>query len=195
MRLLEEEKNIPHEARDDIESFIHVLLWTAVCHAPNSMTPKHRFFLLQAFDHRNADAAATAKQSILLRQDPTAIMKLETLHFDEVLSDIVQRLAYQYVERWKGVSQEEIDHKERLMRTHTWMAKYLDNALKNPDWEETKDGGVTHDIFDPAIAAQDAQVSRKRRNASLSQYGREDEEFKRARIEDNAVITELLSLA
>lgn len=48
--LLRSGPSLTRNVGDDLESFVLVLLWVAICHAPNDMAPEERWDVMSMFD-------------------------------------------------------------------------------------------------------------------------------------------------
>lgn len=182
-----------HEACDDIESFVYLLLWTAARYAPNNMTPKGRAVFLHRFERQSPTYAAHMKQ-ILLESDVARTLELDSAPLRRIITDLVKHLAFRHPERWKeGLSSKGIDRKQRLMLTHEWMATYLDTALR--EWQETDDGSIPHTIKDIHVAVQAPEDRRKRRKAEWSLCTDQVAELKskRARIAKDCIDDDMYS--
>ncbi|KAE9394734.1 hypothetical protein BT96DRAFT_998246 [Gymnopus androsaceus JB14] len=141
--------------RDDIESFVYVLLHTAARHAPNSMKPSDRAYFLSLFDYH---AAADIW-----------VFSLVTAPFSDVLADLFTTAGYLYQSEdslraeakhyaKKGEIDQTVGEWKRRMLTHDWIEDFLDESLQDPDWEAVTDRTVKHELLE---LAEDGRPSKK----------------------------------
>lgn len=207
LRLLEQSSPVRHEVRDDIESFVYVLLWVAARYAPNKMTPTTRAGFLDNFDYQPGDLPIMKKRSLVMQGNKAAItINLNSSFLQRLLGRLVKQLAYLIdVERtWEKSKRDdaetrleskedpaarkrimsnlqeeiqEISSQVSAMETHEWMDKMLKTALKNQEWKEEYDCAVNHDIADLYASTR---IQGKRKKEMMSDY--QSDSGKRLRI-------------
>ena len=177
IRLLQSTDDAIHNVADDIQSFIHVLMWTAAKHAPNKMTVNQRSTFLQRFDY-HAVESAQGKIDFYGR-GPSAVndLRLDTRPFSGLLTLLVTFAWYSidHDRTWVDILREagldlpdsEVETRISRLRSHEWMAETLESMLRSEDWRQTKDEAVEHPI---GVDEPDPSRSEKRRKASMSGY-------------------------
>ncbi|KAF5377380.1 hypothetical protein D9757_007983 [Collybiopsis confluens] len=92
IRLLENSK-IHQEIRDDLESFVYVIVHTAIHFAKNAMTPGNRLFLLKIFEQDEKEASYGR---LLLVAGGSLRLLLSTGPFEALIYDLVKIVSYAY---------------------------------------------------------------------------------------------------
>ncbi|KAF5376768.1 hypothetical protein D9757_003152 [Collybiopsis confluens] len=93
IRLLQNPR-LPHLIRDDLESFIYVVIHGAISFAQNNMTPSERLFFLRLFEHSEKEASSAR----LLLINGLAQLKLTTSHFRMLLHELVSLVRPLYLD-------------------------------------------------------------------------------------------------
>ncbi|KAF5383350.1 hypothetical protein D9757_008377 [Collybiopsis confluens] len=83
-----------HLIRDDLESFIYVVIHGAISFAQNNMTPSGRLFFLRLFEHSENEASSAR----LLLVDGLARLKLSTSHFRMLVHELVSLVRPLYLD-------------------------------------------------------------------------------------------------
>ncbi|KAF5370261.1 hypothetical protein D9757_012013 [Collybiopsis confluens] len=158
VRLLSQPNHI-HEIRDDLESFVYVMVHTAVRFAANDLTPEKRMFLLQQFNH-NEDSATFGREVIVGKGG--ALFDLTTTSFGALLDELTTAVRTLYAKESEIealvkfdllqdpaslVQLKDVSALEQLLRcrvperrarllSHDWITKVFEHALKAPGWAE-----------------------------------------------------------
>ncbi|KAF5354345.1 hypothetical protein D9757_014334 [Collybiopsis confluens] len=160
-----------HEIRDDIESFVYVMAYSAICYAKNDMEPSDRMFYLQRFD-QNDEAAASSRRHVITSE---LQFELTTEPFSELLDDLASAVGYLYLrghllrkkvkpEDGQSIEDAVAERKSRLL-THTWMANRLKEALADQDWlNSTEKDWVENIVSVPRTTSSDSPAAKRRKN-------------------------------
>ncbi|CAA7265130.1 unnamed protein product [Cyclocybe aegerita] len=158
-----------HKIIDDLESFLHVLVWIAAKYAPNDMDIKFRTSLLRAFD-----VAGGVEKYKYMMMGTSAIhdIKLEQPVFTKLLVTLwlefggrYESDSYRFLKTHDPKAANEwLDRLE----SHDWMMTTLTEALKNEEWSSTTDDGrIKHPIIESEKTLTGGQ---KKRKSELSEY-------------------------
>lgn len=129
-----------HGVDDDIESFLWVLLWVAIRHAPNSLPPEERSSLLANFDvpsaqwHVKRSLVAGGRKVIVGKYG----FKLTSRALADVLATLVQEL--------EGAVWDEDAEAKAHWSTHDWMLGVLGEALRDEKWKMVEDHSVHYPV-------------------------------------------------
>jgi len=157
-----------HELADDLESFLHVLSWVALCFMPHAWNPKRLSQCLQdVFDFSWVDADGTAqggkhKKSFLLERD-ILTAGLTNPKMNSLLLRLLTTFAARYqvppvVFANDEGSQKEfeswtVNHAKKLknLDSSDWMLATFQEALEDPvAWPEA-DKSVANEVFKEAV--------------------------------------------
>lgn len=138
-----------HETSDDIESFLWVMLWIAIRHAPNGLTADDRLAMLSYFDFSKTKTPARAKSLWTLAGGELVTSKREGLLLTtSFFADLLERLTADFRLAWHREEKEAVER----WATHDWMEDTLEDACKNDEWSAMKDGAVDHPVAQPPEA-------------------------------------------
>lgn len=135
-----------HEVSDDIESFMHVAIWTSARYIPNTMTPEERSAFLANFDFQTADPGAGKKRILGMGPNTVDDLKLTTPGLVATMVKLMLAISYQHNNFSVQTlcenpiyTAEEVSKILSRMCTHDWMADTLKDALNNESWEVFED--------------------------------------------------------
>lgn len=133
--------NKAHHVTDDIESFLWVLLWVAIRHASNSLTPAERRGCLAQF---NVSSSHWRFKLSLVQGGRVAIesrvagIQLASEPLKHCLGTLVDELHHAIIRIENGAK----DH----WSTHDWVLGVLDEALKNEEWKRAIDPQLDNEV-------------------------------------------------
>ncbi|KAF9071184.1 hypothetical protein BDP27DRAFT_1419224 [Rhodocollybia butyracea] len=119
-----------HQPRDDLESFVYVLLWIAGRYASPNATPAKRAFFLEQFDYEPLGAAFRKERLLHSGRSSLRFCGVKTAPFLKLLGDLAVWLMEAY--NTDGDTQ---DH----MLTYELLIPKLTKALDNEVWRSTYD--------------------------------------------------------
>jgi hypothetical protein len=140
----------PRTLGDDLESFVHVLLWLVGRYAPNEMSDDERAKFLRTFDDLNEQSKVNMLTSggfFMSR------LKLEpkNLNLRYLLGDLLDGYRYRYAElgpreqRDPAKLKEHTDLQQRL-ESHKWFMDILSDALKAEEWKALRDPAKEQEV-------------------------------------------------
>lgn len=143
VRVLENPGTV-HEVHDDIESFIHVALWTSARYIQNDMTPEERSAFLSTFDFQMNAPAMAKKRMLGLGTNLLKDLMLTTTWFTDVMRKLLQSISYLYNDQLLELLGQVhpahvVAEAKNRMLTHNWMANTLDTALQEVSWKAFAD--------------------------------------------------------
>lgn len=130
-----------HHVTDDIESFLWVLLWGAIRHASNSLTPDDRKNFLKRFDVPSYQwplKLTLIQGGRLAVVSRVAGMSLASEPLTNCLATLTDELSCAVIAEEAGA----VVH----WSTHDWVLGILDEALKNKEWKRTVDPAVDNEV-------------------------------------------------
>lgn len=156
----------PHRADDDIESFLWVLLWVAIRHAPNSLTSEERRSLLMQFDVSSVDWRI--KLALVSNGRHAIVGELGYQLTSQALADVLAEL----VGELSGAVARADAQAQAHWSTHDWMLGVLARALRDEKWKAVKDHSVHY---------LTAQYSTDKPNVQKKIHDREVDEQRRTK--------------
>jgi hypothetical protein len=127
------------------------------------MTPESRTFTLKIFD----DPGAVSKTNMLMGgEGPVRRLLLESPHFEDVLSQLLEGFKYRYLTpRRNATAEMKRDLAERVaaLEDHRWVTQVLRDALKSKEWAATMDPGTPQKV---AVLER----PQKKRKSDLPEY-------------------------
>lgn len=151
VRILENPGTV-HEVSDDIESFLHVALWTSARYIPNMMRPNQCSSFLKQFDFEAVTPEASKMRMLRLGRGSLLELKLTTPAFAKVMGDLLASMSYLHnpsaLDPFKEADVDVTGYRERML-THDWMAKTLEDALSQDSWKALADPLEDHKLADP----------------------------------------------
>ncbi|EJD36483.1 hypothetical protein AURDEDRAFT_74152 [Auricularia subglabra TFB-10046 SS5] len=168
LRLLAD-PSAPQETRDDLESFVHVFMWTACKHAASTMSAKTRTQALQNYDVEDEGRVRANQVSSWSALDT---WELASGKLYGILEELRAALCLRYdADRGRTVDPAEA----AKLLTHDWMMELLEEALKDDAWRNLADEAVPYVPY----SSTDDTASKKRRASSSVQR---DAEMKKRRV-------------
>lgn len=178
IRMLRVPDSAIHSVADDLESFIHVIMWVAARFAPNTMSAEERKRFLAQFDDNNNASPGAAKRALFLTGISVVDdLQLDTTPFRNVLEELALSVQYAidhdlaWLRTFKrsGVNLQEREVESRLgqLKTHDWVAKTLLAALEDANWKDIADGAVSHPV---GVVKPTATVQERKRISEFSSY-------------------------
>lgn len=128
---------LPRELRDDIESFVHVLLWTVCRHARGEAQSQARVALLQAYD----GGSGVAKTAMATFPALDRKLKIGTPQLAAIVKDCVRALRARFNADEGDVDDETEANK---LLSHDWLIGRLEEALKDEGWRNLGDAAVRY---------------------------------------------------
>jgi hypothetical protein len=152
---------------DDLESFVHVLLWLACKYAPNKLEDYDRAEFLQTFDDLNEQSKAN-----MLRIGGSFVngLKIESKNLRYLLADLLDGYRYRYIELGPREQREpgNLEEHKRLqaqLESHKWLMDTLNNALKAEEWKALRDPAK-----EQGVAPLFQRARGRRRKSVCSEY-------------------------
>ncbi|KAH8916184.1 hypothetical protein BT69DRAFT_1228855 [Atractiella rhizophila] len=138
-----------HLASDDIQSFLHVLVWVILRYGPTKLEKSERLSRLKSFDSKDTLMDTyTVKRSAFNSNLPRTL-RVSTAPFRELLFVLLSTLSRAITHEHflddddMPERQEERDAWE-MMATHDFVANAMEESLKNLQWKEMKDGAAKY---------------------------------------------------
>ncbi|KAF5377728.1 hypothetical protein D9757_009366 [Collybiopsis confluens] len=161
IRLLQDSDNddpqVVHAIRDDLESFVHVMMYCALRYAANGLTPKYRMFNLEDFEYtrRGPDV-----RKLMLILAGVGHFELSTQPFSDLLDRLVESLGHLYTKpqilagRFRlrmdpAQVDAEVRKAQSLMLTHDWMKNTLGGALEDEGWKSINTDWGPNEVGNP----------------------------------------------
>ncbi|KAE9400210.1 hypothetical protein BT96DRAFT_919607, partial [Gymnopus androsaceus JB14] len=116
-----------HEARDDLESFVYVLLWIAGRYASPDSSPEERAFYLEQFDYEPKGASLRKKRLIITGKASLKQSGVKPGVFYDLLADLIERLK-------EACNVDEAA--QEAMLSYTWLVSTLTKKLENESLEK-----------------------------------------------------------
>ncbi|KAJ3503931.1 hypothetical protein NLJ89_g8210 [Agrocybe chaxingu] len=127
---------LPHNVGDDLESFVHVLVWTAARYAPGTMSIAERTAFVKSFDSPDGE-----HKSMLMRLGEEGIygMKLDQNGVNEVLIPLFGAFGTRYKEGTKRQASDRVRKELEKLESHGWMLDILKKGLEDEEWQSADD--------------------------------------------------------
>ncbi|CAA7266257.1 unnamed protein product [Cyclocybe aegerita] len=164
VRQLKSPGQLPHNIGDDLESFVHVLVWTAARYAPGTMSIAERTAFVKSFDSPDGE-----HKSMLMRLGEEGIygMKLDQNGVNEVLIPLFGAFGTRYKEGTKRQASDRVRKELEKLESHDWMLDILKKGLEDEEWQSADDAWVSHPIKqDDKRAPADS----RKRKSQTSEY-------------------------
>ncbi|KAH8915312.1 hypothetical protein BT69DRAFT_1251802 [Atractiella rhizophila] len=148
LRLLKDHRST-HLASDDIQSFLHVLVWAILRHVPTALTKGERASRLKSFDPKDTLMDTYTAKFDTFRGDLSRTLRVTTAPFRELLFALLSTLSHAINhehflnDNHMPERQEERDAWE-MMTTHDFVANAMEESLRNLEWKEMEDSAVKY---------------------------------------------------
>jgi hypothetical protein len=138
----------PRTLGDDLESFVHVLLWLVCRYAPNDMEDYRRAIFLERFDKSHGQSKAD-----MLRGGRALIadLELKSDHLTILLEKLLDGCQYRYTKLGRREQRapgelEEFKHHQAQLESHSWLMDLLSDALKAEEWKAFRDPAKDQEV-------------------------------------------------
>ncbi|KAF5338835.1 hypothetical protein D9757_015370 [Collybiopsis confluens] len=153
VRLIEN-PNLPHLIRDDIESFMYVMIHAAIRFAMNDLTPYDRMTRLQNFNVGEKGASSARKRMF---QGGQLMLGLVSRPFGADLEVSVAP----YMKRGKS-SQDIVSEFRNLLSTHDWVLHRFCALLESTGWDETTEVDWSENVIDTLDDVDDVFATKRK---------------------------------
>ncbi|KAE9385819.1 hypothetical protein BT96DRAFT_840232, partial [Gymnopus androsaceus JB14] len=147
---------------DDLESFMLVFLWLAALYAPNKMSEKDRGEVLQVYDSPNRRNRANF---LLVGHATPRQFELKSTYLSNVLMELMHVYSARYAVPFNDTEASGISEKMKQLETHLWMIETMQKALKNDEWNATKDHALRQEFVLPVV-----KENVKKRKSACTEY-------------------------
>jgi hypothetical protein len=160
----------PRTLGDDLESFVHVLLWLVGRYAPNEMSDDERAKFLRRFDDLYGESKA---DMLKIGRSFVSGLKVQSKNLRFLLRDLLDGFRYRYTEVEEPDEEEPAKLKEhedlqQRLESHKWFMDILSDALKAEEWKALRDPAK-----DQEVATLFQREGGKKRKSNCEEYLKE----------------------
>ncbi|KAH8929907.1 hypothetical protein BT69DRAFT_1315424 [Atractiella rhizophila] len=136
-----------HLASDDIQSFLHVLVWVIIRHGPTALTKDERVSRLKSFDLKDTLTDAYTAKFDMFNRNVARNLYISTVPFAELVSELLVTLscAITYEDSLDRPNVPKVKEERdawQKMQTHDFMGNVMEESLKNLEWKQMNDGAA-----------------------------------------------------
>ncbi|KAH8929905.1 hypothetical protein BT69DRAFT_1328399 [Atractiella rhizophila] len=138
-----------HLVSDDIQSFLHVLVWVIIRHGPTALTKDERASRLKSFDPKDTITDAYTAKFDMFNCNLARNLYISTVPFAELVSELLLTLCCAIthedsLDRPNMVTVKEERDAWEKMQTHDFMGNVMEESLKNLEWKQMNDGAAKY---------------------------------------------------